>query len=593
MGNLLQYTDKSVTIDNKLRILIAQINYKYKNGEIKTETEYYYKIKNMLKEFYDSLTKPSFKYRPAVTTPISSDYNAMINESYNDMEYIIKDCEALQDYVSQSFIDAQLSRTMMSNQLTYLNNKVNNIAQSIADNQSNGVIIFSDSFNDYNNVGNTRDENSCTIDTFDGILTLGGLTNSNAIISNIEIDNEYSNGFPGNTHCIDTLNADIHFVGQDGLHIDPRAMIDNNQDTWYEFEIFNVDDQVRKDCNSYGFDYEEGVSWVDNNVNLLRLKIRLTLAQAQVCSWVSVIPYVPDAKGGTYCTLEKCEIFSDTNNVYTVAKNVTFNETLTFAFPAQPIAYVELTFIQDIRYLTKVGHYFYTNLDTSKLSIYQNYEEAESYTRIDGPKPSVSMLGLKYDPTTKWVDYTSNTSITPSDTYIKSELFTTPESTIERKSNIEMIDAYRYMIGIKEIRLPQCVFQDESVYVSKIFTTDDVITSVCLETNEYIPEGDTSLLTYYISLDQGSTWYPITPLQRAYDGIYKYYINNDSIENLLTKDVNKFKAQNLSILSETKTIQLKIKMKKPAETTEFNQQATPIVYSYKLKVTTGGETIEY
>ena len=40
MGNLLQYTDKSKTIDNKLRALIAQINHAYKAGKIRTETEY-------------------------------------------------------------------------------------------------------------------------------------------------------------------------------------------------------------------------------------------------------------------------------------------------------------------------------------------------------------------------------------------------------------------------------------------------------------------------------------------------------------------------------------------------------------------------
>ncbi len=154
MGNLLQYTDKSKTIDNKLKILLARINYQYRNGEIRTETEYYYKIKTMLNTFYESLTKPSFTYRPAVTTPVSSEYNAMINESYNDMEYIIKDCEALQEYVSQSFVDAQLSRTMMSNQLTYLSNKVINIKQCLSTNQGRGVIVFSDSFNDFNNTGN-------------------------------------------------------------------------------------------------------------------------------------------------------------------------------------------------------------------------------------------------------------------------------------------------------------------------------------------------------------------------------------------------------------------------------------------------------
>lgn len=592
MGNLLQYTDKSKTIDNKLKALLAKINYQYKNGEIRTETEYYYKIKTMLNTFYESLTKPSFIYRPAVTTPISSEYNAMINESYNDMEYIIKDCEALQNYVSQSFVDAQLSRSMMSNQLTYLSNKVNNIKQSISNNQYSGTVIFSDSFNDFSNAGNLFSQDSCTINTFDGILTLTEGSSSNANVSSIEIDSEYSNGFPGNTHCVDTLNGDIHFIGQDGLHIDPTAIVDGNKDTWFEFELFNITDKVRKTCNSYGFDYEEGVSWVNNNETLLRLKLVLNLTSNSICSWISILPYLSDDKGGTHCILEKCEIFSSNNYVYKVAENKIFDQVLTFAFPAQPISRIELTFIQDTKYLCKVGHFYYTNVNTDSMSIYQDFEDADRFTRIDGPKPNVTMLGVKYDPTTKWLNYRDKTTSVPSDTYIKSSLFTMPESTIDRKSNVEMIDAFRYMIGIREIRLPNCTFFNSSEYVSKVFTTDENITSVMLETEEYIPGNDPNVLTYHISLDGGSTWYPITPIQRAYDGIYKYFINNDSIENLLTNRSDKFKAQNLSVLTNTNTIQLKISMKKPMSVENYDY-ATPIVYSYKLKVTTGGDTIEY
>ena len=121
--NLLQCTNKSKTIDNKLNSLLSQINYDYQNGNIRTETEYYYRVKNMLSDFYDSLTKPTFQYRPAVTTPMSDEYNAMITESYNDLEYIIKDCEALCELIKQSFIDAELSRDMMTNELSYLSKK--------------------------------------------------------------------------------------------------------------------------------------------------------------------------------------------------------------------------------------------------------------------------------------------------------------------------------------------------------------------------------------------------------------------------------------------------------------------------------------
>ena len=159
MGNLLQYTDKSITINNKLNSLLAKINYDYQNGTIRTETEYYYRIKNMLSEFYKSLVNPMFQYRPAVSTPMSDEYNAMINESYNDMEYIIKDCEALKDFVSQSFTDTEFGRSMLSNELAYLSKKITAIGESISLNQSNGSVVFTELFNDFKNFGNINSNN--------------------------------------------------------------------------------------------------------------------------------------------------------------------------------------------------------------------------------------------------------------------------------------------------------------------------------------------------------------------------------------------------------------------------------------------------
>jgi hypothetical protein len=148
------------------------------------------------------------------------------------------------------------------------------------------------------------------------------------------------------------------------------------------------------------------------------------------------------------------------------------------------------------------------------------------------------------------------------------------------------------MIGIREIKISACTFEKYGKYVSNTFTTDDVITSITLEAKEYIPGDNPEILKYYISLNGGTTWHQIYPIHRAYQGIYKYYINNDSIENLLSNNTTQNKSKNLSIIGEAKKVQLKIEMNRPTgiENEEFS---TPIVYQYKLKLTTGGETIEY
>lgn len=590
MGNLLQYANKSLTIDNKLNTLLAKINHDYQNGKIRTETEYYYRIKNMLAEFYDSLTKPTFTYRPAVSTPMSDEYNAMIEESYNDMEYIIKDCEALEDLISQSFIDAELGRNMMQNEIAYLAKKIAAIGESVAKNQPVGTVVFTELFNNLEITGNANAKNSCHVNTADGILTLKPTTKNRITITGLEIDEDVSNGLPGNTHCVDTLNNEMHFIGQEGLRLEPAAICDGRQDTWFEYEAFEITDETRKACNSMGFEFDEGVSWITDD-GLLRLKLIGHLKAADNCSWLTMTPYLSDVKGVKACFLEKCEVITTKNNVYKISDAITFDDILIFPFPPHDIQRIELTFVQSSKYLTKVGHFYYTSADTSNMSIFQSYDYSDVFARVDGPKPSVSLLGCKYDPTTQWVTYPDDKTEFAEDDYIKDKLFSLPESSIERKANQEIIDAYRYMIGIKDINLSSCTFDKYGEYVSNIMTTDEVITSITLESEEYIPGDNPEIIRYYISLNGGLTWHQIYPIHRAYQGIYKYYVNNDSIENLLAFDSTKKKSKNLSVVGECKSIQIKIEMDRPE--IENANYSTPIVYEYKLKLTTGGETIEY
>lgn len=592
MGNLLQYADKSKTIDNKIAEIISDINYDYKHGSIRTETEYYYRIKNMINNMYKTLTKPMFEYRPAVSVPISSDYNSMISEAYSDMSYIIEDCKSLNEMIESSFTDAQLSRDMMSAEIEYLTKKVQVIGQSINKYESNGTIVFTELFENNDYTYNLSDDNACTVDTTNGILTLGRNVYRKVDITSIEIDKDFSNGFPGNTHCVNTLNSEIHFMGQDGLHIDPYFMYDGNNDTWFEFELFKIDDTTRKECNSYGFDYNEGVSWVNNN-DYLKLKLTIKLDNQSICGVMNIVPYLSNIKGIEPAIIEHIDIVTSNGVTYKVGTTQALDGRQSYVFPPNAISKIEIYLIQPSSYRCKVGHFYYTNTNALSMSIFQDFEKADIYSRVDNVfKPNVAMLGVKYDPTTQWLNYSDSDIEIPEDEYIKANIFTTPESTADKKSGVEIIDAYRYFIGIREINFFSCTYKDTSEYISKPFTTEDVITSITLSADEYTPGKDPDVLRYYISLDNGSMWHRIYPMQRSYGGISKYYINSDSIENTLMSMKNRFRAQNISIIGEPKSVQLKIEMDRVLDV-DNNNYATPIVYSYRLKVTTGGDSIEY
>jgi hypothetical protein len=599
MGNLLQYTDKSKTIDNKLNALLSEIKHDYENGVIRTETEYYYRIKSMIASFYETLNKPSFKFRPALGAPISKDYNSMIVESYNDMKYIIDDCQMLSDSITQSFTDAELNRTMMTNELANLSKKIITIGESIALNQPAGTVVFTELFNNLEMVGNLHSSKSCNVNTSDGILTLRQNGATSAKISNIEIDSSVSNGFPGNTHCVDTLNGEMNFIGQNGLHIDLNDMCDSNKDTWFEFELFSASETTRQECNSFGFDYDEGVSWVNNN-DYLKLKLILTLETPEPCSWLSLNPYLSDIKGIKPAYIEECNIITESNNIYQVAKNRMFEGNMVLMFPSQKIKKIEIMLVQKAWYNTKAGHFYFTSVNTKSMSIFQEFDTNDIYVRTNGPAPSVNLLGVKYDPSTKWIKYPDSGTELLTEEYIKDKLFKLPESTIDRKAGQELVDVYRYMIGIREIKASSCIFADYSEYVSNVFETDDTITSIVLESEEYIPGNNPEILQYYLTFDGGTNWHKIYPTHRAYNGIYRYTINNDSIENLLTTEKKNKKSKNINILTDVKKVQLKITMDRPVDILtdkingiENSEYATPVVYGYKLKIQTGGETIEY
>ena len=589
MGNLLQYTDKSKIIDEKVNSMLAAVQYDYNNGNIKTEAEYYYRIKNLLTDFYKSLTNPIFKFRPAVTTPISSEYNSMINEAYNDMKYIISDCEMLKNFVSRSFSDAELTREMMSNKLNMMSKKITSMeAQSSIVENPDGTVVITELFSDTSQTGNSLDDKALCIDTTNSFLRLKSWQFTDLHITNVTIDENESNGLPGTSHTASNLNGELYFDGQDKLHNDISSIIDDNDDTWFEFETFNITDTVKSACNSYGFEYEEGVSWITND-QVLRLKLVLYTDSSIPCTWVTLKPYLSEIKGIKNSYIEKCDIITTENTTYRVAENIAFDENIACVFPAHTIQRVEITFIQPSKYLTKVGHFYYTSVDTSNVSLFQESDDTDLFSRVDGPKPSVGLLGCKYDPKTQWVVYQQSINKDEYDSvYSKARLFEPFESTVDRKSAKETVEAYRYMIGIRDISLVGCTFVEDGEYVSIKYETEEEITSVSLEADEYIPIGDAESIKYFISFDNGVVWHKIYPVHRAYMGIYKYFVNNDSIANQLGVKSDR-RTQGISVLGRADHIQLKITM----ERDKNMPYVSPIVNNYRLKLTVGGETYEY
>ena len=70
MSNYLQYTNKSTLIDHLVLQMFSEIQNDYNNGEIKTEKELFYRLKEAIQQLQSTLNRPTFKPSYASNLPI-------------------------------------------------------------------------------------------------------------------------------------------------------------------------------------------------------------------------------------------------------------------------------------------------------------------------------------------------------------------------------------------------------------------------------------------------------------------------------------------------------------------------------------------
>lgn len=89
---------------------------------------------------------------------------------------------------------------------------------------------------------------------------------------------------------------------------------------------------------------------------------------------------------------------------------------------------------------------------------------------------------------------------------------------IAEMSSIVKYDKARYCIGIREIGIFQYVYAPQSEIVSIPFRSPKPISTVSLEVDDAVPEellGPARAIEYYFSVDDGTTWNRIAPLNSS------------------------------------------------------------------------------
>jgi hypothetical protein len=410
-------------------------------------------------------------------------------------------------------------------------------------------------------------------------------------------------------------------------HDDPANFLDGSPETWYEYQMINVKANLKlpganPDTKGWGWTWDTGQS-IYNGSQLkdkLDITILIKLAEKQRINWIDIHPYFPDKScyitindiqtsvnnAGDYVTCldagdRGTKIGADTGPALTVKDREKFKGHGTWVFADRECQFVRFDFTVEKPYDCPIGHIYweeeYDQKTTKKFLGFKTSEKTRHIkNRIDGPK--ISSNGV--------IDYKNYSKegallgaafgILGAALGFIAGLFFGKEVEIQNYKTRMGLDVYtdgnawRWCLGLRGIDINTNTYEAKSTFMSKTFAVRQGLKNVGLSVSEFVPEeffADNQVLRnkfikYYISHDGGTTWNPISPVERT-----PVYGEKDFPAKVVSfvdyvpqeKGINKTYVQ----VEETpKTIKVMAELSRP----EDMETMTPILYDYKLRIVT-------
>lgn len=594
-----EYIQNNAAFDSRLRQVISKIQFKYANGQIKTQTDYAYELKNAILDFYKNIGRPTMKFISASTVPFYEEYTNMIENTICDMNTIIQGCESNYQNLISSKQKMEDSIDVLVNRIEQIAATTDFIKNKITAIRKASDIIISDDFSD--ETSNSKNNNSY-VDTSTSALMLG--INKNLSISEDNLDIEIldtSNGFPGNTHevynTVGNLNNNLIFKGENNSHTRLSAISKTNTSTrgsesytssnWFEFEMYNISDSIKEDTSMIGFSYMEGIKWITDD-DTLYLNLKLTLKTENNSNYM-VIKGAPKTNEVANPILYKVTVSDSSGILQTIEVGKELVGTLIIPFSSQSVKYVTAELAQTEYVKTQVCRQYSVNIDPTKISKYLS-DDFKDFIEVDEPLQSIELLGLKYNKKNKSIIYpsTAETETFLDDAYVKSQLFYNTISPSGALIKREVINANRYSIGISAVDIRYRKYVESGTYISKTFTTSNIIKQIIFNAEDYIPasyseyinkangiDDINDFIKYYISFDSGNEWNIIYPRHKALNGPCTIIVNSDCA--VLNRNPN---TTYVDMMTSPSSFMIKIELSRPDEITD----ETPIVYNYNLDI---------
>ncbi|AOQ24743.1 hypothetical protein MTAT_04580 [Moorella thermoacetica] len=525
-----------------------------------------------VRNFFSRLGRPALILRPAMShrPPLSADYNDMLKEIHSDIAQLLTAGDNLVRQLQDDFDFHSQAYRQLADRVNVLGQDLENLVLKAKSHSSLNAIQ-----ENFRNPGSFS-SSSVTRAYVDGQVTLAQETLDNVSpISSVRINvgdilpdtyilGRASNGFPGNTHEM----AGNTLVGYHNAHIDYTAVNDGNPDTWFEYELVNVEMQYK---SQYGFSYvvegDKKIRWDrDPEDGVLKLCLEFRLPEVRPINQITVLSYIPPK--GRPPQLISVKISADgVEAPVTVPARFQCeaSEKINVIFASRPAKLVQVYFAQPFAYETDVGHIYYEFIGDNN---YQLTKENIVGRRVDGPEPSISILGASLDDDIyPFLQQGENKSMSD---VLNDLLAKVGDPRIEQ--GVERLPGRRYCIGLRDISLYSIRYAQTSEIISPPYHFDSPIGRLMLDAEEFIPSefGDGQWLTYYFNVG-GGEWFPISPLNRNGD-IWHFSVDPFQAQDIMVKD------RMVVTKRPVDSLRIKIGLKRPAE----HPYLTPIVYNYRV-----------
>ncbi|MCD7910933.1 hypothetical protein KC480_05260 [Bacillus velezensis] len=547
--------NNSEMLYTQARQLFEEAKTKFENGTIKSEPLLIQSVFNSFQEFFVSLGQPNFspKYVSEYGPPWSEDYNDMMTEILNDLELLFREVDILGESIYTDFNHNMVQHEILNKKYEQVLNRMNDLEVFSGRNET-GLEFGRDDFLNKDKIDYSRISGT-PLEIVDGAVTLPQISRVNVaedasatiVIGNRQ-ENKFiigteSNGFPGNNTEIHSVTDDVltsrnytpTFVGEENNHCDYSAVLDGSPNTWFEYEKVNVKDHDRiKVAKNLGWDYQvyenQTIKWAeDPDGGVLKLHIQITLPEEKVINQINCNMYTPPNYGAKTAIVKNILVSDGKHIPKSIMPINKDKDQYNFHFTPVRAKVISVLFEQTNKYITDIGHIFYEKKmqveDESEYAMDAATKKYKYAPRVEGPDIMLEDLGITVKVNEASVDASypaieSNGQNTLSIGEIVNRLTNNVDlETVEM--GVEKFEGFRWCIGIRDIEIYSSEYAEEGELVTYPFYFENPIDKISLDVDENIPEMFISnnemkydWLTYFVSIDDGATWNPITPLRQ-------------------------------------------------------------------------------